>query len=119
MAKKNETKNPEGTAPSEAPVATTTETPDEHVIQPSDTTDNADTTDKADITEPVEGATETVKCVALLITLRTSHPLDSYGRCGYRFNKETPVRSPIADIPSEAIGVFDNDPYLDCEYECE
>ena len=62
---------------------------------------------------------EAVKCVSLLITLRASHPHDSYGRCGYRFNKETPVRIPIADIPSEAIGVFDNDPYLDCEYECE
>ena len=49
----------------------------------------------------------------------TSHPQDSYGRCGYRFNKETAVRIPIADIPEEVVGVFIGDPYLACEYECE
>lgn len=68
-------------------------------------------------TKALEG--EKVQCVALLVTLRSSHPQASYGRCGYRFNKETAVRIPIADIPEEAVAVFDSDPYLACEYECE
>lgn len=61
---------------------------------------------------------EAVKCVALLIKLRSTHPQESYGRCGYRFNKETAVRIPIAEMPEEAVAIFDSDPYLECEYEC-
>ncbi len=107
MAKKDENKKAESEL-SELTSAKATETETE--VAEAEKID--ETTEKS-----LQG--EAVKCVALLITLRASHPHDSYGRCGYRFNKETPVRIPIADIPSEAIGVFDNDPYLDCEYECE
>lgn len=91
----------------------------------SETENKTETAEKAENTTGSTGADEkaltgeAVKCVALLITLRTSHPQDSYGRCGYRFNKKTAVRIPIADIPEEAVGVFIGDPYLACEYECE
>lgn len=112
MAKKSETADKTETKDETQNNAGDTLSPD---IKDSAVATTSQATDATD--EALMG--EKVKCVALLITLRASHPHDSYGRCGYRFNKETPVRIPIADIPSEAIGVFDNDPYLDCEYECE
>ena len=112
MAKKSETENKTETKDETQNNAGDTLSPDIKDSAVATTSQATDATDEALIGEAV-------KCLALLITLRTSHPQDSYGRCGYRFNKETAVRIPIADIPEEAVGVFIGDPYLACEYECE
>lgn len=104
MAKKDETKNLTGGTlpPDTQDIAETSEAKDQSDVKPAD---------------DVKAEGNVVKPVAVLITLRSTHPQDTYGRCGYRFNKVEPVRIPFAALPDDAIVVFESDPYLECEYE--
>lgn len=51
--------------------------------------------------------------IAFEIKLKSIHPQATYGRCGYRFNKETAVEIARADLTDEQIITLANDPYLE------
>lgn len=84
--------------------------------------DNADSTatsesngakngDELSTTEPPkDGAT--IEPIAFEVTLKDIHPQDTYGRCGYRFNKTTALTIPRDDLTGEQIITLANDPYL-------
>ncbi|HDL1296511.1 TPA: hypothetical protein PWY45_001648 [Mannheimia haemolytica] len=62
-------------------------------------------------TKPDDGAV--IDPIAFEIKLKSIHPQATYGRCGYRFNKETAVEIARADLTDEQIITLANDPYLE------
>ncbi|EEY10275.1 hypothetical protein [Mannheimia haemolytica] len=62
-------------------------------------------------TKPDDGAV--IDPIAFEIKLKSIHPQATYGRCGYRFNKETSVEIARADLTDEQIITLANDPYLE------
>lgn len=54
-----------------------------------------------------------IEPVAFEVKLKSIHPQATYGRCGYRFNKETAVEIARADLTDEQIITLAEDPYLD------
>ncbi|MCW9699721.1 hypothetical protein [Avibacterium sp. 20-129] len=67
--------------------------------------------------QPPEGETKTdgavIDPIAFEITLKSHHPQATYGRCGYRFNKETAVEIPREALTGEQIITLAEDPYLE------
>lgn len=116
MAKKNqkkedETKNSTGDAlPTDnADTAKTSEadgTTEMDELQ--DTKSSKDETDS----DLLKGA-EIIEPIAFQIKLKTIHPHATYGRCGYRFNKETAVEIPREALTGEQIITLAEDPYLE------
>lgn len=51
--------------------------------------------------------------IAFEITLKSHHPQATYGRCGYRFNKETAVEIPSEALTGEQIIMLAEDPWLE------
>lgn len=51
--------------------------------------------------------------IAFEIKLKSIHPQATYGRCGYRFNKETAVEIPREALTGEQIITLAEDPYLE------
>ena len=51
--------------------------------------------------------------IAFDVKLKSIHPQATYGRCGYRFNKETAVEIPREALTSEQIVTLAEDPYLE------
>lgn len=66
----------------------------------------------------VEGS-EMINPIAYSVTLREIHPQPSYGRCGYRFNKESAVEIPAGDLTSEQVIILAEDPWLELVPVCE
>lgn len=53
------------------------------------------------------------------VTLRAIHPQASYGRCGYRFNKESAVEIPVENLTGEQVIMLAEDPWLELIPICE
>ena len=53
------------------------------------------------------------------VTLRAIHPQASYGRCGYRFNKESAVEIPVENLTGEQVIMFAEDPWLELIPICD
>ncbi len=51
--------------------------------------------------------------IAFDVKLKSIHPQATYGRCGYRFNKETVVEIPREALTGEQIVTLAEDPYLE------
>ena len=66
----------------------------------------------------VEGG-EVINPIAYAVTLRAIHPQDSYGRCGYRFNKESAVEIPVENLTGEQVIMLAEDPWLELIPICE
>lgn len=62
-------------------------------------------------TKPDDGAV--IYPIAFEIKLKSIHPQATYGRCGYRFNKETAVEIARKALSDEQIITLANDPYLE------
>ena len=60
-----------------------------------------------------KGYLEAIHQVAFDIRLMSHHPHESYGRCGYRFNKENAVRIPAEELTGEQVSRLLDDPYLE------
>ncbi|HEH9733171.1 TPA: hypothetical protein SIC60_002353 [Pasteurella multocida] len=60
-----------------------------------------------------KGYLEAIHPVAFDIRLMSHHPHESYGRCGYRFNKENAVRIPAEELTGEQVSRLLDDPYLE------
>lgn len=53
------------------------------------------------------------------VTLRAIHPQASYGRCGYRFNKESAVEIPVENLTGEQVMMLGEDPWLELIPICD
>ncbi|WP_440162531.1 hypothetical protein [Actinobacillus pleuropneumoniae] len=62
-------------------------------------------------TKPDEGAV--IDPIAFEIKLKSIHPQATYGRCGYRFNKETAVEIARKALTDEQVITLASDPYLE------
>ncbi|MDA5624818.1 hypothetical protein [Pasteurella multocida] len=56
---------------------------------------------------------EMINPVFFDVLLMPHHPQESYGRCGYRFNKENVVRISADELTGEQISRLFEDPYLE------
>ena len=66
----------------------------------------------------VEGG-EVINPIAYAVTLRAIHPQASYGRCGYRFSKESAVEIPVENLTGEQVIMLAEDPWLELIPICE
>ncbi|HHW7450284.1 hypothetical protein NM952_11035 [Pasteurella multocida subsp. multocida] len=66
-----------------------------------------------DVKPEDKGYLEPIHPVAFDVHLMPHHPQDSYGRCGYRFNKENVVRISADELTGEQISRLFEDPYLE------
>ncbi len=66
----------------------------------------------------VEGG-EVINPIAYAVTLRAIHPQASYGRCGYRFNKESAVEIPVENLTGEQVIMLAEDPWLELIPICD
>ena len=66
-----------------------------------------------DVKPEDKGYLEPIHPVAFDIRLMSHHPHDSYGRCGYRFNKENMVRISMDELTGEQVSRLFDDPYLE------
>lgn len=78
--------------------------------QPEDKTDEQPKPPESE-TKPDEGAL--INPIAFEIKLKSIHPQATYGRCGYRFNKETAVEIAREALTDEQIITLAEDPYLE------
>lgn len=60
-----------------------------------------------------EDDTAVIEPVAFSVMLKYQHPLSSYGRCSYRFNKETAVEIERAALTDAQIITLFADPWLE------
>ncbi|MDP8171545.1 hypothetical protein QJU96_09655 [Pasteurella skyensis] len=72
-------------------------------------------------TEVKESETQEPKIIdvvlsAISVTLRDTHPQNSYGRAGYRFFKDKAVVIEADDVNADLLTKLQNDHYLDIEY---
>lgn len=66
----------------------------------------------------VEGG-QVIEPIAYVVKLRSIHPGDSYGRCGYRFYKDKEVTIPARDLRSGKILTLAEDPWLELIPVCK
>ncbi|HDL5494366.1 TPA: hypothetical protein PXD44_001321 [Mannheimia haemolytica] len=78
--------------------------------QPEDKTDEQPKPPESE-TKPDDGAL--INPIAFEVKLKSIHPQATYGRCGYRFNKETAVEIARKALSDEQIITLANDPYLE------
>lgn len=57
--------------------------------------------------------------IAYAVTLRAIHPQASYGRCGYRFNKESAVEIPAEHLTGDQVITLAEDPWLELVPVCD
>ncbi|MDY2946548.1 MAG: hypothetical protein SOS93_01670 [Mannheimia varigena] len=90
---------------------------DDETLNPKENTPPEDEVKVDEQPQPPEGETKTdgtvIDPIAFEIKLKSIHPQATYGRCGYRFNKETAVEIARADLTDEQIITLANDPYLE------
>lgn len=65
------------------------------------------------VKQEAEAKLDVIHPVAFDIRLMSHHPHDSYGRCGYRFNKNDAMRIPADELTGEKISRLFDDPYLE------
>lgn len=95
----------------------------------TDTSENTAETDrtldetKKDVKEDAKDESvlggEVINPIAYAVTLRAIHPQASYGRCGYRFNKESAVEIPAGDLTGEQVIALAEDPWLELVPVCD
>ncbi|MBR0574077.1 MULTISPECIES: hypothetical protein [Pasteurellaceae] len=56
---------------------------------------------------------------AIEVTLRSTHPNESYGRAGYRFFKDKAVLIEAEDVDIDLLNTLETDPYLAVEFIAE
>ncbi|MGC6377231.1 hypothetical protein ACNO7L_05350 [Bisgaard Taxon 45] len=87
----NDVKTKEGETGSNVDADVKVDTSDGHVIQP----------------------------VGYSVKLRDIHPQDSYGRCGYRFNKTDATYFSVDELTCEQVVTLAEDPWLELIPVCE
>lgn len=80
---------------------------------------NYETQEAEETTSSVVEGGEVINPIAYAVTLREIHPQPSYGRCGYRFNKESAVEIPAGDLTGEQVIILAEDPWLELVTVCE
>lgn len=83
----------------------------------TDSTENTTETDRT-LDEAVQGS-EVINPVAYAVTLRAIHPQSTYGRCGYRFNKESAVEIPAEKLTGDQVLALAEDPWLELVPVCD
>lgn len=93
-----------GEAPAETEAKAETNTALEEKPAEAETPSEAEkTVDKGAVIDPI----------AFEVKLKSIHPQATYGRCGYRFNKETAVEIPREALTGKQIITLAEDPYLE------
>lgn len=86
----------------------------------TDTSENTTETDRIlDKQDDAPKGSDVIHPIAYAVTLREIHPQPSYGRCGYRFNKESAVEIPAGDLTGEQVIILAEDPWLELVPVCE
>ncbi|HHE9995994.1 hypothetical protein MZA43_03750 [Haemophilus influenzae] len=70
-------------------------------------------------TDDTPKGSDVIHPIAYAVTLRAIHPQASYGRCGYRFNKESTVEIPVENLTGEQVIMLAEDPWLELIPICE
>ncbi|CBY81410.1 hypothetical protein AO053_00390 [Haemophilus influenzae biotype aegyptius] len=93
--------------------------PDEQAQPQVETSaDNAESAvEKYDESDDKEG--QVIVPIGYSVKLREIHPQATYGRCGYRFNKESAVEIPVENLTSEQVIMLAEDPWLELIPICE
>ncbi|EGP03056.1 hypothetical protein ACFGY2_02685 [Pasteurella multocida] len=60
-----------------------------------------------------------IQPVGYSVKLRDIHPQDSYGRCGYRFNKTDATYFSVDELTGEQVVTLAEDPWLELIPVCE
>lgn len=86
----------------------------------TDTSENTAETDRTlDESDDTPKGSDVIHPIAYAVTLRAIHPQASYGRCGYRFNKESAVEIPVENLTGEQVIMLAEDPWLELIPICE
>ena len=86
----------------------------------TDTSENTAETDRTlDESDDTPKGSDVIHPIAYAVTLRAIHPQASYGRCGYRFNKESAVEIPAGDLTGEQVIALAEDPWLELVPVCD
>ncbi|AXP61470.1 hypothetical protein CH625_004380 [Haemophilus influenzae] len=80
--------------------------------------DNAESAvEKHDESDDKEG--QVIVPIGYSVKLREIHPQATYGRCGYRFNKESAVEIPVENLTGEQVIMLAEDPWLELIPICD
>lgn len=86
----------------------------------TDSAENTAETDRTlDESDDTPKGSDVIHPIAYAVTLRAIHPQASYGRCGYRFNKESAVEIPVENLTGEQVIMLAEDPWLELIPLCE
>ncbi|HHF5101525.1 TPA: hypothetical protein ACPO56_001797 [Haemophilus influenzae] len=86
----------------------------------TDTSENTAETDRTlDESDDTPKGSDVIHPIAYAVTLRAIHPQASYGRCGYRFNKESAVEIPVENLTGEQVIMLAEDPWLELIPICD
>lgn len=86
----------------------------------TDSTKNTAETDRTlDVPNDESKGSDVIHPIAYAVTLRAIHPQASYGRCGYRFNKESAVEIPAGNLTGEQVITLAEDPWLELVPVCD
>lgn len=86
----------------------------------TDTSENTAETDRTlDKPDDAPKGSDVIHPIAYAVTLRAIHPQASYGRCGYRFNKNEAVYLAADDLTAEQTLTLAEDPWLELVPVCE
>lgn len=86
----------------------------------TDTSENTAETDRTlDKPDDAPKGSDVIHPIAYAVTLRAIHPQASYGRCGYRFNKNEAVYLAADDLTAEQTLTLAEDPWLELIPVCE
>lgn len=86
----------------------------------TDTSENTAETDRTlDESDDAPKGSDVIHPIAYAVTLRAIHPQASYGRCGYRFNKESAVEIPVENLTGEQVIMLAEDPWLELIPICD
>lgn len=80
--------------------------------------DNAESAvEKHDESDDKEG--QVIVPIGYSVKLREIHPQATYGRFGYRFNKESAVEIPVENLTGEQVIMLAEDPWLELIPICD
>ncbi|MBE2895460.1 hypothetical protein HPC38_01010 [Pasteurellaceae bacterium HPA106] len=63
-----------------------------------------------------QSAVSEVEAVGVSVLLKAIHPQESYGRAGYRFNKQSTVEIALDQLSARDIEALTQDPWLTVEF---
>ncbi|MEG9490761.1 hypothetical protein [Mannheimia indoligenes] len=110
--KDDEAQNPTGNLPP-ADNADSTATGENEGSEKSDELSVAEKSEDKALEDKASEDNAVIEPVAFEVKLKSIHPQATYGRCGYRFNKETAVEIPREALTGEQIITLAEDPYLE------